>query len=108
MTRALLNFATDTTPEILAGLADKGFLIDRVLDVQPVVRADIPLQDQVGDILAGVPISFVQWLDWDFYLIPPVSGTLSALVLVEMHRRMKRFPRLVLVRFPNITQVIHL
>ncbi|GAB4142838.1 CRISPR-associated protein Csx15 [Thermopirellula anaerolimosa] len=95
----VLNFAhplTDSQLDRIAELA--GGKVDRVVSVPLQFDHARPFDEQVREVLAGIPLTSQEWQTMPIVINLPSLAVIAAVLLAEIHGRAGYFPTILRLR----------
>jgi hypothetical protein len=95
----LLNFGHPLTDAQLVRVAEiAGKPVERVLAVATHFEHGRAFDEQIRELLAGVPLTAAQWQSTPIIVNPPSLAPIAAVLIAEIHGRAGFFPTIVRLR----------
>ncbi|HOA75851.1 MAG TPA: CRISPR-associated protein Csx15 [Phycisphaerae bacterium] len=95
----LINFGHPLTDTQLARVRElAGRDVERVIAVPTHFDHQRPFDEQVRELLAGVPLTPEQWQTTPLIINPPSLAPIAAVLLAEIHGRSGYFPTILRLR----------
>lgn len=95
----LINFGHPLTDTQLARVRElAGRDVERVIAVPTHFDHQRPFDEQVRELLAGVPLTREQWQTTPLIINPPSLAPIAAVLLAEIHGRSGYFPTILRLR----------